>query len=181
MIQLFLKPFRSKTVAKNKYLFASFLKNPDSSHIKPKVMKEEKKMFKIIVLEDSEFFNNLLTKQLEQYTSMLAIERNCSFNIQSYTSAADCLRNLKNDTDIAFVDFYLGNGTTGFDVLKKIRQRCWDCKVIIISQSRNLKTKAISVTEGVMDFIFKDINALPKSCFIVEDIVDSRISPHQNN
>lgn len=168
-------------VNKKKAFIVNDLADLNIPIIKQKAMKDERKTFRIVVLEDSEFFNNLLTRQLEQYTSMLAMERNCRFEIQSYTSPADCLRNLKNNTDIAFVDYYLGNGVTGFDVLKKIRQKCWDCKVIIISQAKNLKTKAISVSEGVMDFIFKDVNALPRSCFILEDIVNSRISPQQSN
>jgi len=144
-------------------------------------MKQEKKVFKIIVLEDSEFFNDLLTKQLEQYTASLAMDKNCLFDIQSFTSSNDCLRNLKNDTDIAFVDYYLGNGITGSDVLKKIKEKCWDCKVVIISQVKNVKTTGVAISEGAMDFIFKDINALPKSCFIVEDIVDSRLAHQHKN
>lgn len=144
-------------------------------------MKDKKKLFRIVVLEDSEFFNSLLTKQLEDYTNMLALERNCIFEIQSYTSPNDCIRNLKNNIDIAFVDYYLGNGVTGFDMLKKIREKCKDCKVVIISQVKNIKTKAISITDGVLDFVFKDVNALPKSCFIVEEIVESKIAHYQKN
>lgn len=142
---------------------------------------EEKKIFRIVVLEDSEFFNDVLTRQLEAYTSQLAMEKNCSFDIQSYTSPVDFMRNLKSDTDIAFVDYYLGNGITGEDVLKKIKQRCRDCKVIIMSQAKNVKTAAIAVNESVMDFIFKDMDALSRSCFLVEDIVIARLLPHQNN
>lgn len=144
-------------------------------------MKEEKKIFRIVILEDSDFFNSLLTRQLEQFTKMLELERNCRFEIQSFTSVADCMRNFKNDTDIAFIDYYLGNGITGFDVLKKIKQRGGDCKVIIMSQAKNIKTKATCVTEGVLEFIFKDTRALPKSCFILEDVVEARMSPQYRN
>jgi DNA-binding NtrC family response regulator len=139
-------------------------------------MKQEKKIFRILVLEDNEIFNDLLSKQLEQYTSSLAMHKSCLFDIQSFTSSSDCLRNLKNDTDIAFVDYYLENGVTGSDILKKIKEKCWDCKVIIISRVKSSKTSITAISEGAMDFIFKDINALPKSCFIVEDIVDSRLA-----
>ncbi len=145
-----------------------------------RVMKEQK-IFKIIILEDSETYNDILTKQLEHFTAMLAMERNCRFEIQSYTSPNDFLRNLKNDTDIAFVDYYLGNGITGLEILKKIKEKCWDCKVIIISQARNIKTTVLSVTEGVADFIFKDNHALSKSCFILEEIINASHSRHAMN
>lgn len=178
----FLKSQRRKGRSnKEKHFVLYDLKEINNAVIRNKIMKLEKKTFRIVVLEDSEFFNDLLTKQLEQYTGMLAMERNCLFEIHSYTSPADFIRNLKNDTDIAFVDYYLGNGVTGLDILKKIRQKCWDCKVVILSQARNIKTAAISRSVGVTDFIFKDVNALPRSCFIIDDLAQVGIAPHQNN
>lgn len=147
--------------------------------LKPSI--KEQKTFKILIVEDNEFFNKMLTKQIEHYTSILGMEKNCRFEIQSYTSAGDCLRNLRNDTDIAFVDYYLGDGLTGADIAKEIKEKCWDCKVIIMSQVKNMKTSSISLTEGAIDFIFKDKNALPKSCFILEDIVDANLSRYEMN
>ncbi len=149
------------------------------SHFKPNL--KEQKTFRILVLEDSDFFNKMLTRQLEHYTTILGMEKNCKFEIVSYTSATDCLRNLKNDTDIAFVDYYLGDGINGADVVQEIKERCWDCKIIVMSQVKNLKTTSISLAEGAIDFIFKDSNALPKSCFILEDIVNSSLSHHELN
>ena len=139
------------------------------------------KTFRIIILEDSEFFNAILTQQIEYFTSTLAMEKNCRFEIQSYTSAGKCLQNLKNNTDIAFVDYYLGNGITGSDMVKKIRERCLSCKVVILSQIKDIKTSSISITDKAIDFIFKDANALPKSCFILKDMVNSCLSPHAMN
>ena len=139
------------------------------------------KVFRIVILEDSEFFNELLTRQIEHYADILAMEKNCRFEIQSYTSENDFIRNLKNDTDIAFVDYYLGNGITGSDMIKKIRERCWDCKVVIVSQVRNIKTISIPLKDETIDFVFKDNNALPKCCFILEDIVNLGFSHHELN
>lgn len=135
---------------------------------------QEQKIFRIIILEDNEVYNTMLTRQLEHYSAVLGMEKNCRFEIQSYTSASDCLRNLKNDTDIAFIDYYL-DGITAADVIKEIKEKCWDCKVIIMSQAINIKNSSISHIEGAIDFIYKDTNALPKSCFILEDIVNSSL------
>jgi DNA-binding NtrC family response regulator len=143
-------------------------------------MEDQKQLFRIVVVEDSEFFNNLLTRQLQNYVDTLALDNNCRFEIQSYTSAADALRNLNEDTDIAFVDYYLGNGFTADDVLDKFKQKCRNCKVVVISQVRNMKTSIMSISKGAIDFIFKDINALPRACFIVEDLVDQKLAFRKN-
>lgn len=135
------------------------------------------KVFRLMILEDNELYNDVLTHQLEYYTAVLAIEKNCRFEIHSFTSPNDFIRNLRNDTDIAFVDYYLGNGVTGSDIIKKIKERCWECKVVIVSQARNIKTTFLPVVDEAIDFVFKDMNALPQCCFLLENVVDSNYSP----
>lgn len=143
-------------------------------------MKEEKKVFRIVVIEDSEFFNSVLTRQLQNYADALALERNCKFEIRSFTSPADCIRNMNEETDVAFVDFYLGNGITAVEMLEKIKRKCKNCKVIVISQVRSMKTSIMTITKGALDFIFKDVNALARACFIVEELVNERLSFKNN-
>jgi DNA-binding NtrC family response regulator len=131
--------------------------------------------FKIVILEDSDFYNKILTRQLQHYTGEIAFDKGYNFDIQSYTSVNDCLRNLKTDTDIAIVDFYLGESKNALDILKIIKQTCTDCKVIIISQAQNVETYYKTLNEGAYHFIYKDSEALAKCCFIVEDIINERI------
>ncbi len=140
-------------------------------------MKKLKKQFKIIVLEDNEFYNTILTRQLKNYTNEMELGNNYSFDIESYTNASDCLRNLKPDTDIAIVDYYLGESKNALDILKAIKATCNNCKVIIISQFKNIKTYYQTLNEGAYHFIFKDRNALSKSCFAVEDIINQSLNP----
>lgn len=131
-------------------------------------MKKQKKELKIAVLDDSSFYNRIVSKQLESYTSALAMDRNFNFTINSYAHADDFLRNLKPDVNIAFIDYYLGNGVTGVEVMKSIHQKCDDCKVVIISQARNKLSAVDTILEGASAFIYKDKSALAKSCFFVE-------------
>lgn len=138
-------------------------------------MKKLKKQFKIVVLEDNEFYNNLLTKQLKNYTEEMALDKDCSFEIESYTNANDCLRNFKSDTDIAIIDYYLGESKNGSDILKAIKEKCSTCKVIVISQFQNIKTYYQTLNEGAYHFIFKDRDALAKSCIVIEDIVNEEL------
>lgn len=138
-------------------------------------MKKLKKQFRIVVLEDNEFYNTILTRQLKSYTKEMSLWQGHSFDIESYTNANDCLRNLKEDTDIAIVDYYLGESMNASDILKVIKEKCRNCKVIIISQFKNLKTYYQTLNEGAYHFIFKDNKALSNSCFIIEDIINERL------
>ncbi|MEO6304000.1 MAG: response regulator [Bacteroidia bacterium] len=133
--------------------------------------------FNVVVLEDSDFYNNVLTRQLQNYTDIIAFDKNFSFDIQSYTNVNDCLRNLKAETDIAFIDYYLSNSINALDVMKKIQQRCSDCKIIILSQIRNIKTSLQTINEGASDFISKDRFALARCCYILEEVINQRLQP----
>ncbi len=130
--------------------------------------------FNVIVLEDNNFYNNILTRLLQNYTEYIAMEKHFSFEIQSYTNASDCIRNLKPETDIAFLDYYLPE-SNALEVMKKIRKRCNDCKIIILSQIKNAKTSLQSLSEGASDFINKDRNCLARCCYILEEIISQRL------
>jgi response regulator of citrate/malate metabolism len=140
-------------------------------------MKKLRKQFKIVVLEDNEFYNTILTRQLKNYTDELESDKNCSVDIESYTSANDCIRNLKADTDIAIIDYYLGESKNALDILKVIREKCNHCKVVIISQFKNIKTYYETLNNGAYHFIFKDKQALAKSCYVIEDIINEGLKP----
>jgi DNA-binding NtrC family response regulator len=133
--------------------------------------------FKIIVLEDNDFYNSLLTRQLENYTGEITLDKGYKFEISSYTNATDCLKNIKPDTDIAFVDFYLGENKNGLDVLKIIKQRSPNCKVVVISRENNMKTSFQTLNEGAYTFIYKDRDALIESCYLVDEIIKERLHP----
>lgn len=133
--------------------------------------------FKIVVLEDNDFYNSLLTRQLENYTGEIAHDKGYKFEINSYTNATDCLKNIKQDTDIAFVDFYLGESKNGLDVLKIIKQKSPNCKVVVISRENNMKTSFQTLNEGAYTFIYKDRDALIESCYLVDEIIKERFHP----
>ncbi len=136
-------------------------------------MKKQTKDLRIAVLDDSSFYNKLISKQIESYTHGLALDRGFEFNIESYAHSDDFLRNLKPETDIAFVDYYLGNGVNGGDIMKLIQQKCENCKIVIISQARNTKTIVETLSNGASAFIYKDNKALAKTCFFVEHFANT--------
>ena len=137
---------------------------------------ERKKNFKILVLEDNEFYNSILTMQIQHFTQIFSSENDCKFEIESYTSVNDCMRNLKEDTDIAFLDYYLGYGITATDVSQKIKRTCKNCCVVIISRSKGFISNLKVFREGALEFIQKDAHTFSKICHIIEDVVSGELT-----
>jgi len=132
-------------------------------------------MIRIAIVEDNPFYNNLLSRHLKAYLELMAEDYHFSLEIKSYTKPHTCLRNLKPDTDIVFLDYYLGDSVTGLEMMKKIREKCVGCKIIIISQVDSTQTSLIPMLEGASEFILKDQDALSKSCLIAEEIIRTRM------
>jgi CheY-like chemotaxis protein len=131
----------------------------------------EQKKYNIVIVEDNEFYNSMLTKQLDSCATKLRKTNNYTYEIHSYTSVKDCLRNLTRDVNVAFLDYYLGDGITALDVMDAIKEKCDDCKVVVFSRTENeLITKQI-IANGALEFLAKDKNAFLQSGHILEDII----------
>jgi DNA-binding NtrC family response regulator len=131
---------------------------------------------KIIVVEDNEFYNSMLSRQLEYSAKALKDYKAYDYEILSYTSVKDCLRNISDDINIAFLDYYLGEGFTAFDVMEKIKEKCPKCKIIIISRTEDELTASKLISNGAMEFLAKDKNAFLQSGYILEDIIRKEIA-----
>jgi DNA-binding NtrC family response regulator len=133
------------------------------------------KIFKIMILEDDGFYNNMFMKYLSNYTDEIALDYKIEIEISSFTNYEDFLRNLKPDVDISFVDFYLGHGKTGLDIIKEIKKISANCKIVIISQSMGVSASLLTLNEGATDFIHKDKDAFTKSCHLVEAVINDKL------
>jgi DNA-binding NarL/FixJ family response regulator len=135
-----------------------------------------KKYVNIAILEDNEFYNRVLSRQLDNYVSWISAGDDFSFKINSYIHSEDFLKNLDPETDIAIIDYYLNDRTTGAHVLKEIKKSCPSCKVLIISKHKNIFTTEKIFMDGASEFIYKDPAALAKVCQFVEDVIHSKFS-----
>ena len=135
----------------------------------------KRKKYRILILDDSEFYNMLLTRELENHTMGIQLENEMDFIIESYTSAEKCMAKIKDDTSIAFIDYYLGNGITASDVMRKLKQKARNCRIVILSQTYSIRTALKTITEGAAEFVLKDKMALEKCCFMVSDFVKGRL------
>ena len=122
-------------------------------------------------MEDNEMYNALLTKKIQLYTDSLSLDTNYVFEIFSYISLGDCIRNLREDIDIIFLDYFLVKNITALDIFKKLKETCKRCKIFIISRTQDAEIIRKALEAGVDDFIFKDKNALAYSCYLIKKTV----------
>jgi len=138
-------------------------------------MDTNSKRVKIMVIEDNEFFNQLLTTRLKNYIYPIADDQQFELQLLSYTDPKDALKNVDSDLDIVFLDYFLGDSVTGMEIMKKIKEVTDSCNIIIISQIKSLQTSLVTLLEGASEFILKDKNAITRSCYVAEEMIYKRL------
>jgi two-component system response regulator AtoC len=104
------------------------------------------KPFKVIVVEDNEWYNKLLVHSLSL---------NQDFEIESYFSGKEFLEHLNKEIDVVTLDYRLPD-MNGNELLKKIKEYDDDIEVIIISEQENIETAVELLKSGAYDYIVKE-------------------------
>jgi response regulator of citrate/malate metabolism len=135
------------------------------THACPKM--KTKKRINVVVLEE-QVRNSRLLKQLHNYTAASSHNK-YKLAIQAYSSMDDCVGNLKKNTDLLFTDYFLWD-KTALELLPEIKQKCNNCKVVVMSDAKNL-TISLLFQEGVTGFLNKSSDTF--SNHVIEDIVST--------
>lgn len=117
---------------------------------------------KIFIVDDDVLYLNILKKHLMNMTFT---------DLQSFTNGTECVRNLKEQPDIVFLDYDLGD-LSGFNVLKKIRELCPKTFTIIISGQEDVNIKINSFKLGAFAYIQKGINVSNRIRIVTDKIFD---------
>ena len=82
------------------------------------------------------------------------------FEVKSYFSGEECVRNLHLNPQLIVLDYYLGsdaeNSMSGLDTLRKINIENEHIPVIILSREKDRDTIAEFIREGAMKYVVKD-------------------------
>jgi DNA-binding NtrC family response regulator len=82
------------------------------------------------------------------------------FEVKSYFSGEECIRNLHLKPELIVLDYYLGsdelNTMTGLDTLQKINKLNSSIPVIILSREKDCDTIAEFKKQGAMKYVIKD-------------------------
>ena len=105
---------------------------------------------RIFVVEDNEFFSQLIKQKLES---------NDQNEVTLFNNGDDFRRNLYLNPDIVVLDYNLPN-TTGIDLLKEIKNFNDQIKTILISGQEKVDVVIEAFENGAEEYIKKDDNAL---------------------
>lgn len=140
-----------------------------------------KKIIKIAILEDNDFYNKMITRRLTNYTSLLSLSSKYQFDIQSYTRPIDFMKKIDPDLDMAFVDYYLGDGITAKEILPYINKLCRNCKTVVTSKVQDMNTAIKPILSGATTFILKDKEAPFKYCLFIENEIRPNVYKLEQN
>jgi DNA-binding NtrC family response regulator len=100
------------------------------------------------------------------------VEEKFDLNVLSFTSGDDALRNLNADPTFVLVDYYLDRngtgGTTGMDVLKRVKQSHPGAFVVLLSTQDKIDVAADAMKYGAFDYVVKN----PAGFLRVENVLN---------
>ncbi|MTI20938.1 response regulator [Fulvivirga sp. RKSG066] len=127
----------------------------------------------IYIVEDDPSF----LQQLNTHFSKLKLEVNQTkyrFKVKNYTTGTSCLKDLKHNPDLIFLNFFLNKGVShtisGRETFDQIMDANPNQKVIILNELE-VKLRGAFVENGLRDYIIKDEKGLEELNTIITDIL----------
>ncbi|PKP33721.1 MAG: regulator [Bacteroidetes bacterium HGW-Bacteroidetes-17] len=102
--------------------------------------------FRIFIVEDDEFYGEMLKHHLS---------KNPDYEVELYLTGKECVANLHKKPSVISLDFTLPD-TTGYEVMKKIREYDQDISIIIVSGQEEIATAVKLLKEGAYDYLEKN-------------------------
>ena len=126
--------------------------------------------FKIFVVEDNEWYGELLVHRLGQ---------NPNHSVLRFTTARACLDNLIEQPDFITLDYSLPDAK-GEQLLRQIRDRLPSTEVLVISGQEDVNTAVTMLRQGAYDYLVKDENTLDRLWNIVGKVEQQVLLRREN-
>lgn len=126
-------------------------------------------LVKIAILEDNLFYNDLMMRQILKHTQSIEVNGPYVFEVSSYTDANSCLANFDLDTAIFFLDYYLDDGKTANDIVKRVNKFALNCHIVILSQNKRSYIIDELLAHGAKDFIHKNDMILKNISLFIDE------------
>jgi hypothetical protein len=125
----------------------------------------------VLVVEDNEYFNNLIFNALQQSIHFIQTELKFKLVLHSFIDSTACMRKIESrefiDNDIvAFVDSKTENGISGVQIIKLLKKENSNTLAVLLSQSRI--TEERNMQNNYDFYVIKDTFA-PALCRLYMD------------
>lgn len=125
-------------------------------------------MYNIVLVEDERDLNNLIKTYLEKE----------GYAVTSYYSGIEALNNIDIKADLWILDIMLGDDTSGYDIIKKVREINENIPVIFTSARDKDLDKIIGLELGSDDYITKPYS--PKELVLRVNNIIKRVYSKDN-
>jgi len=130
-----------------------------------------KQTVNVLVVEDNEYFNNLIFNALQQSIHFDQTKLKYKLVLHSFIDSVDCLRKIESrefiDNDVvAFVDSKMDNGISGAQIIKLLKKGNSNTLAVLLFQSRIIDER--SSHNNYDFFVIKDTFA-PALCRLYLD------------
>lgn len=138
-----------------------------------------KKKINVVVIEDNEYYNNMLSNAIQQSVNSFLFKGNYQLIMHSFTDANYYFRKIRSkeldcsDT-IFFVDYYLGDDINASHIIKNLKEHSLNSMVVLLSQSKDIKEKSNLIPYDY--FVLKD-NLAPALCSLyLKQFIENKFS-----
>ena len=121
-------------------------------------------MKKILIIEDDTLYREVIQKQIKDLYPQYIFE--------AYDNASDGLAALGDDVLLVICDYDLGDGTTGLDLLKALKDTNPTIEVIMLSGSYEMEKRKDCIMNDAFDYIHKDIALDKEGFFTLKKSID---------
>ena len=136
-----------------------------------------KQMINVLVIEDNEYYNNLIFNALQQ--SAHFFEKKYQLILHSFVDSMDCMQKIEsqefNDNDvIAFVDYNLGNSVNGPQIIRQLKKENSNTLAVLLSHTWGIEERSV---QNNYDFcVIKDTFAPALCRLYLDQFIENKFS-----
>jgi len=130
-----------------------------------------KRTINVLVIEDNEYYNNLIFNTLQQSSHFFKQALKYELVLHSFIDSNECVRKIESrefreNEILAFVDYNVGNGITGSQIIRLLKKENSNTIAVLLSQSKTIDTESSLCNHDY--FVIKDTFA-PALCRLYLD------------
>jgi CheY-like chemotaxis protein len=138
-----------------------------------------KQKINVLVVEDNEYYNNMIFNALQQSTHFVQQKMKYQLVLHSFVDLSDCMRKIESrefiDNDVvAFVDYNVGNEISGAQIIRQLKKENSNTLAILLSQTRAIEERS---TQNNYDFcVIKDTFAPALCRLYLDQFIENKFS-----
>lgn len=129
----------------------------------------------VSILDDNPYYARLLERQLRLYIDDRFSPFRELIRLYSFSEYDRFLHEFPSSPTLALVDYYLGNGKTGVDLLQPLREKKECRNVIILTTEENLHVVPDCVENGAGGVIFKSEETISLCALAIRNAMNNCI------